>query len=161
MPSYSSARFRLPSQPPLRCHRCPFQTRAQVQYIRAALASVHFPFVVVSFLTSSLYPPPPPPTMHAGIPVQDHHRIRHFRLFTFPALASSRSPRQDCIPFDPDATHVQLALASISHPMALFPAKVTFDVIRCASFCTYFDGLQSHSILAIVYNVCRIECSRR
>jgi hypothetical protein len=44
-------------------------------------------------------------------------------VFTFLTFASNRSPRKDCFPFDSDSTRIQLAPASISRPMALFPAK--------------------------------------
>ncbi len=33
------------------------------------------------------------------------------------------------------------------------------NVVLYALFCMYFNGLWSHSILAIVYKLCRIECS--
>jgi hypothetical protein len=44
--------------------------------------------------------------------------------------------------------------------LSLLFRKVNVNIIRPASFCIYFDGLWSHSMLSIVYNVCRIKCSR-
>ena len=128
---------------------------------------MHFLFVVVLFLTSSLCPSPSPspPTTHAGIPVQKHHRIRQISSITIhiPNSYQIAAPSKITLPSTriPLAFNVQHAFASIPYPTASSSSrKVNIDMIQCASFCICFDWLQSCSITTIVYRLCRIEYNR-
>jgi hypothetical protein len=108
-----------------------------------------------------LYTPPPfSPSTHTCIPFWSLHSMLSSSTFT-----SIHTQYQSYVSFSSDSLRSPMfkscLLDSQCVPFLLPKVVSYFSYILCPSFCTYFNGLWSHSILAIVYNVYRIECSWR
>ena len=143
---YSSLHTSSFGSPSEGCHHIHSQVCCKVGWIcfkvrfSSLLVSVLVRYRAVLFwnlsdITSTPSPSPSPSPSHNATQHPSSTSSLHSSicLFTFPTFASNHSPRQDCFPFNPDATFNCDSHLSQHHVQQLFflLRKVIIDIIRC------------------------------